>query len=455
VHFKDAILDQLAERANVAQFVSFDSQLSQRFSRVFGYAVNHKFRSLEDAAEALLRNSVDRAVNVRSYDPQSPKSREFVYGLKTANDAAAAVRRLASEELFTILNETIDIHDGGVSGVALGNLLEFAPDDTPRSVEKPGTASFPRAFGLRFLKTVYGFAPSLDFPPSTRVEFSLHPIRRGVRGDHTIIWELEDVGIPDVQPEIRWPNRFSQVLGDKAYGLIIACLIELPVPRTLVISRRVAPFFFGDETGASEKWIRTSPRVQVPGRFTTRRGWVDPFQLMTEEDPTATQLASVLAQDEVSAAFSGAAIADAMGNLTIEGIRGFGDEFMLGRTKLAALPQEVRAAVQRTYDEAAAALGPVRMEWVYDGKILWVVQFHRGASVSSGSVIFPGRPEIEVEFEVEEGLEALRDLLGTLKPPREGVVLIGDVGVTSHFGDVLRKAEIPSRIERRTGVESG
>jgi hypothetical protein len=452
VHYKDVILDQLANRANVAQFISFDSKPAQRFSRVFGHGANHVFESVEDAAGALLRNSAEHSVNVRSYDPASPKSREFVYGLKNAADAAANVRRLASQGLFTILNETIDIHDGGVSGVALGNLLEFAPDDTPRAVEKPGTASFPRTVGLRFLEAVYGFRPKLDFSPSTRVEFSLHPIRRGVRADHTIIWELEDVDSPEMDPEIRWPNRFSQIVGDKAYGLLVASLFGLSVPRTLVISRAIAPFFFGEETGASETWIRTSPRVQVPGRFTTRRGWVDPFQLMQAEDPSAAHLASILAQREVSAQYAGAAIANQAGTLTIEGTHGFGDEFMLGRASLAPQPDEVHNAVKRAYAQASAALGPVRMEWVYDGQTLWVVQFHRGASVSSGSVIVPGVPESEVEFEVADGLEALRDLLKALKAPRDGVVLIGDVGITSHFGDLLRKAGIPSRIERKTPV---
>jgi hypothetical protein len=33
----------------------------------------------------------------------------------------------------------VDIEDGGVSGVAYGDMLEFAPGDTPRYVEKPGT----------------------------------------------------------------------------------------------------------------------------------------------------------------------------------------------------------------------------------------------------------------------------------------------------------------------------
>src|SRR5205085_475757 len=153
------------------------------------------------------------------------------------------VRRLAASGLYTILNETIDVRDGGVSGVVLGDIIEFAPGDTPRCVEKPGTAALPREAGTRLLKTVYGFLPAVAaYGHTTRVEFSLHPLRRGSRQDHTIIWELESVGASRAKADVRWPNRFSSFIGDKAFGLLIADLFGLPVPRTTVISRAIAPF---------------------------------------------------------------------------------------------------------------------------------------------------------------------------------------------------------------------
>ena len=61
--------------------------------------------------------SSEKSINVRSYSPLSPQSQEFVYGLKTAANALEAVERLTRDGLHTIVNETIDIHDGGVSGV--------------------------------------------------------------------------------------------------------------------------------------------------------------------------------------------------------------------------------------------------------------------------------------------------------------------------------------------------
>lgn len=91
-------------------------------------------------------------MNVRSYLPDSPRSQEFVYGLTTVDDAVSALGRLAADGLFVIANETVDVTDGGVSGVAEGNVIEFAPDDTPRCVEKPGVASLPSKMALSIIE---------------------------------------------------------------------------------------------------------------------------------------------------------------------------------------------------------------------------------------------------------------------------------------------------------------
>jgi len=41
----------------------------------------------------------------------------------------ALVRNMSAEGLFVIANETVDVSDGGVSGVIQGGVAEFAPDD--------------------------------------------------------------------------------------------------------------------------------------------------------------------------------------------------------------------------------------------------------------------------------------------------------------------------------------
>jgi hypothetical protein len=447
--FKDEVLTKLNAVANIAQFVSFGPDLNQRFSSIRGYKSNHLFPSVDTAAVALLEASPESSVNVRSFTPTDPKSREFIYGLKTSHEVATAVARLASAGLYTIINETIDVNDGGVSGVLIGDVLEFAPGDTPRCVEKPGTASLSREVGLRLLELVYNFKPNLNFDQNLRVEFSIHPLRRGVRHDHTIIWELEDVGTAELKADTRWPNRFSRFIGDKAFGLLVAHMVGLPVPLTTVISRALPPFTFGETTGTAEKWIRTCPVEQVPGKFTTQRGWRDPYKLMSNEDPEGNVLASILSQEGVETIYAGALVTTPEGTQIIEGVKGSGDDFMLGRMAPQSLPDEVIQSVRRLYGKAVSILGPVRFEWVYDGNQAWAVQLHKGATVTTGRIVYPGKADQYHEFNLAEGIDALRSLISKVEGTGNGIVVLGDVGVTSHIGDLLRRAKIPSHIESK------
>jgi hypothetical protein len=448
---KDESLDRLAESVNVAQFVSYSPGLDpqQQFCRISGLPRNHLFPDLPSAISILMRSSADRSLNVRSFRPDDPRSNEFVYGLKTADEVEAAVRRIAAAGLFVIINETVDVHDGGVSGVMQGGAMEFAPDDTPRCVEKPGTASLPTSVGVAILENVYGIdLDGADFGPSHRLEFSVHPKPRGWKSTHLLGWELEHLGedATPVQVSWEWPNNFSRMLGDKAYGLIVANALGLPVPRTTVIGRRIAPFSFGQETGSSEVWLRTCPREQVPGRFTTCKGWIDPFSLLANEDPDGGQIASVLSQRAVPSVFSGALITSADDQPLIEGRRGEGEILMKGIALPERLPREVVRSVIHLYERARTRLkSPVRFEWVYDGHEPWLVQFHRGATQTSGSVLVPGDASEWVEFDVSAGLEALRVQLAALND-RQGLTLRGRVGLTSHVADVVRKARRPARI---------
>lgn len=455
-HFKDAILDRLAESANVAQFISFapDGALSQRYCRIHGYSPNAQFDSTKAAVSALFAGAPEHSVNVRSFDPKQPKANEFIYGLSSVDAVITNLRRLSTAGFYTIVNETVDVADGGVSGVVYGNVLEFAPGDTPRCVEKPGTASFPRDLGQVILELVYGFRPSFSYALEARVEFSLHPIRRGVRREHTIIWEIEDLEKPHFLADLRWPNRFSRLVGDKAFGLLIAAALGLRVPATTVFGRGLAPFGFGSSTGTGETWIRTCPPEPVPGRYTTHHGWLDPFTLLKAEDESGSGIASVLAQEGVESAFSGAVVTDPDGRPVIEGVSGTGERFMLGRDAAQPLPPDVIGSVTEVFNQATQHLGAVGFEWVFDADkgIVWVVQLHQGIGTAGGGVLYPGTATADHIFNVEDGLEALRGLAASLKGTGEGIVLVGDVGITSHFGDVLRKAKIPSRIERNKTI---
>jgi hypothetical protein len=217
--------------------------------------------------------------------------------------AESAVERLSLQGLHVIANETIDVHDGGVSGVVLGGTIEFAPDDTPRCVEEPGVTSLPRRWGL---------------------------------------------------------------------------------------------------------WLRTCPQEQVPGKFTTSRGWINPSALMNREDPKGKIISSIIAQGGISSKYSGAAIVDASHRLVIEGKQGDGQQFMRGQAGAEKLAEQVVEDVRAIYTRAEHALGPVRFEWVHDGDRTWVVQLHLGATRSTETVIVPGEPSQWIRFDLEQGLEALR-----------------------------------------------
>lgn len=465
--FKDAILDSLAVLGNVAQFVSFGPDGVQRFCRIAGHPANHVFASAEEAVAALLAMSPEGTVNVRSFRPERAQGNPFIYGLGTLADVLASVRQLTQDGFHVIVNETVDVNDGGVSGVLQHNCMEFAPGVVPRFVEKSGVdpvPALPRDLAEKMLETVYGFCPDLARYPKGnecdkergaevgdyRVEFSMHPSARGFRHERTIIWEEERLEKTPITPFYAWPNPFSRLLGDKAYGLLLGWLLGAPVPRCTVFPRdvKVSPFTFGTPTGTGARWTRTCPKQQEPGRFSTLRSWVDPFALMQQEDPENLYLASCLVQDEVRAQFSGALITSAENMPIIEGIHGFGDDFMLGIDQpKSVLPQNVLHDVQTLYASLCEKLhGAVRFEWAHDGRQLWLLQLHKGSTNSCGRIIVPGTPAIWMDFQVAQGLQALHQLVATAKQRGNGIRVMGNVGMSSHMADILRKAQVPSEL---------
>jgi hypothetical protein len=55
-------------------------------------------------------------------------------------------------------------------------------------------------------------------------------------------------------------------------------------------------------------------------------------------------------------------------------------------------------------------------------------------------------PDPRGEFVLLAGTRGNNDPWLGVYPARDGIVVVGEVGITSHFGDVLRRAGIPSRI---------
>ena len=447
---KDQRLARLAQHRNVAQFVSFSSGPTPqvRFSRIRGYAPDEQFRDARVAISALMGAAPAKSINIRSFRPGQDKGNPFEYGLTNVDQAVSLTRSLAADGYLTIVNETIDTADGGVSGVLFGGVIEFVPLDTPRGVEKPGVASLEAETGLELLRTVYGFRPAVEVESDERIEFSIHPVRVGYQHSHTLLWESERFAAVRLDATIFWPNRFSRFIGDKVYGLLIAHMLGVPVPATTVIARTVAPFQFGRPTGTAEIWLRTSPTEQQPGRFTTTYGWQDPYALLAKEDPGGTAIASVLAQEGVDPAYSGASLPGSKGDPDyFEGVAGSGDNFMLGQQPPEQLPPAVVNDVRDVIAQLRKVLGPVRLEFVHDGRQAWVVQLHLSRQRYRAGVISPGRPMNGwLDFDPRAGLESLNNMIDHAKAERKGIRVIAPVGLTSHVGDLLRKAGVPARL---------
>jgi len=440
---KDDHLASIAMNHNVARFISFGVGAEPPLRHAV-IDTHGTCSDLETGVRALL--SIAPSVNLRVFSTTPIKSAPFHYGLSSLTDTVALVRRYAANGLYTIVNETIDVDDGGVSGVSLGGIVEFAPKDTPRAVEKPGVTRLSRELGATILRLVYGFQPDLPSDRDLRVEFSLHPVPAGFRQRHTILWELEHIDEITLPWRLEWPNRFSRLLGDKAFGLLVGHALGVPVPETIVIGRSVAPFRFGTETGSPQVWLRTCPTEQVAGKFTTSSIWQDPYALLHREDPTGTMLAGVLAQRAVLARYSGASLPVVDGADEIQGVAGSGDRFMRGEQEPVSLPNRVVADVRALIARLRTSLGPVRIEWTHDGKKAWLLQLHVVEQASSGNIIYPGEADHWLAFDPNDGLDVLRRVAAEAVDSGFGVRVVRPIGTTSHIGDILRKAKVPARI---------
>lgn len=453
---KDDVLAELAKSYNVAQFISFGPHDAA--------VRHHELReplptdeSLEDSLGFLLHLSASGTINIRSFSVGQQSGNPFHYGIASASCAAAIIRELAGAGYFTIANETIDVNDGGVSGVAAGGIVEFAPGDTPRAVEKPGVARLPVEIGFDVLQTIYRFPIAFGGLTDARLEFSLHPLRCGTRHEHAIVWESSEHAGGQLHSATNWPNRFSRFLGDKAFGLIVADALGHNVPCTTVIARNVAPFSFGARTRSGEWWTRTAPPEPVPGKYTTTHGWVDPFDLLQREDESGLRLASVLAQEGVDSQFSGATRpGDGDAPDVVEGVAGCGDDFMLGHDVPTRLPQRVVEDVRNVTADLRKQLGPVRIEWAHDGTKVWVLQMHRADESGEHPVNMKAgaEPDSWIAYETASGLEALRNLLDAAFDTNQGIEVVGEFGLTSHVGELLAKAAVPVRV-RKSCVEVG
>ena len=456
---KDKVLDKIyLTNNNIAQYISFKPNREKpNYIHIKNYTPENSTN--KDIILNLINSSKSKSVNIRSFSPERMKGNKLIFNKKKSDiyDILNIVEQNKQKGFYSIINENIDINDGGVSGVIFQDLIEFSPHDTPKCVEKEGVCSLPKTIGLKLLEMVYGFAPRSNFPNNFRVEFSIHPQKQGVLEEHTIIWEIEEYSneIKNHNSSIIWPNNFSKFIGDKVFGLLIANILGFKTPFTTTIARNTPPFSFGERTGSKEKWLRTCPIEKTPGKYFSGNYWVDPFKLISEEETTGNNkinIASLLSQDSIEAEYSGASIIGENENDDIiEGVKGKGDSFMIGENEPETLPENILKKVKELNDKLRLhfnLLGNISIEWVCDKNTIWIVQLNQLKSKSSKYIIVEGNPKYYMDFDIKKGLENLRTKISEIQNKNIGINLIGKVGITSHFGDILRIANIPSTLKR-------
>ena len=154
-------------------------------------------------------------------------------------------------------------------------------------------------------------------------------------------------------------------------------------------------------------------------------------------------LASVLIQEAVEAAFSGRAIL--MDESTkMAGTRGEGDSFMLGGTGEARLPSRVVAAVRHLHAHSCELLGPVDIEWVFDGSSAWIVQLNSSRVKSRTELDASTISWIDFAYR-KDRLEEFRKLASSLRDSRSGIVVHGNVSALSHVGEIAQILGVPVR----------
>ena len=510
---KDEVLMMRAlEGMNIAQFVSFNpitdqcTALTSRFSAIAGKLSSDPMDPKE-VVRRVLDNSGDGTVNIRSFTKERHQGNPFIVGLSDVDDILAQVEDLARRGYTTIICETIDVNDGGLNCVYAHGHVECLTGATPRGVENcdETVAVFNYKDFIKFVHTVYGpsylpdriaaFLGAVD----KRVEFSLHPKRRGVRHSHLIIWEESDEPTDTAKDNLlqnrthQWPNSISQLVGDKVFGLLEAesalCssppfakntenfTLRICVPKTTVFPKHPdAPIFqFGTPTGSGKVWTRTCPKVQLPGKHPTWDYWVDPMSVLYTDKFLENELASCIIQEGVDAEISGAAMVLKTGELKIEGTAGYGDRFMEGQDSpsfeyLFSTPNDYNepdkigcvfgseVMKRKILRDLCAAWGifrtyfkgdknGIRFEWAHDGHCLWILQLHVEMPESTAWVIYDGEPKNGwLDFESGMSLSDLRAMILVAKEKDMGVCIKAKIGITSHIADVCRKAKIPTVI---------
>lgn len=478
---KDYKLKRMMEDGfNIAQVISVDKDTpTEPHVKILKKELDIEGASLRELVQLLIEDTPSHMVNVRTFTDRVNEKTTFRYGMKDVDEVLSAVKDNASKGWNSLINECIDKDDTGVSGIIVDSVTEFSPYATPRDIEKENSRflTLPTVNAMKILTEVYGNLSdmtSLDkikfyssitklqcASKTQRIEFSIHPNEVGCFGSRVIIWEaseLDDTDMLLIQHRITRPNAFSEMVGDKAFGLLLADSIGAYTPDTEFHIKA-----FGDryvKTPAIDLedvdvWTRTAPTEKQAGRFETekRRYTEEEIKELLKQD----EIASVLVQEAIDVEYSGSAVLYSnSGEVSVEGVKGEGDKFMMGVEDDIELPIEVTDTVKEFLwsvdEEYGELLGDVKIEWGFDTNgYLYIFQL---CNISDAEYIFKlntNRQDENIEYieyklyENGTSLEDFRNFVEEIeKDTTKGIKLFAHIGITSHPCDILRKHNVPA-----------
>ena len=442
--YKDEGIFNLSNNFNVARFVSFENKLPLKIR----YCVlddNYQTNNPKEAIDFLLNKC--SKVNVRSFDPEKPEGNPFIQNLKSTNDVLNCIEKLIKQKnLYIIVNESIDEHDGGISGVYFNNVIEFSPDATPRCVDSNNikTTLLPYNLSKKIIDSIYGVTPDFSNFKDTRIEFSIHPNKCGFKNSNTIIWQIEEKkNTNNIKINISWPTNFSKMIGDKTFGLLIADSINLNVPETTVFNNRLNPFSFGNKTSLNGVRTRTCPEIKEPGYYPSYKSFVDPINLLKtlnkNKPQNITEVKSVIIQNSIDSLYSGRAICKDLLDIDIDGVFGDGDDFMLGKDKSCEIPENIKNEIYNIFKKIYQYVGKSSIEWVFDkNNKLWIVQLNK---INDNCIKYNKNMEY-IDFYYKDNIEEFRNFVVELKDKNKGINLYGNVSPLSHIGEISEMYQI-------------
>jgi hypothetical protein len=464
---RDARMELIASKHNIAPFISLDDRLRVRYARMRPPQRTVSGAQAPNALSELFAKSQSGQVNLRFFAPGQSTGAILESGFRTVDEALRVISQKKIIGGYVIASESIDLHDGGVAGVLSGDIIEFLQGVTPRFVDQCSEFDFPqmmRNVGVPFLRSIYG--PDIEFDaflPSNRVEFSTHPVNTGTHCKKLVIWDYYNTSVPTIQNIIPfWPNRLSEWLGDKLYGELLAWCMGFKVPRTKAylhprlwssergpIVQWVPPdgISFGEVTGNEDIWVRTAPRIPQPGLFPTFNYWRDPIELMLSIDPDGKEIGSCLVQQNVRALYSGSGYCNE-DNVLVEGVAGSGEGYMLGEKSPEPLPELVANRVVGLGKRVFRSFGPSRFEWAFDGDDDWLLQLNPHIETRSYAIGYEQPGISYLEYDPCRGISQLEMLIKIAQKQGQGILLARPVGLTSHVCEILNHHKVPYAVRR-------